>query len=82
MEYVRNRLGDRTPLIPVSCWQVLPEGKELRGGFVLRLRGVGRPMENLRVVGIVWRGSDEWEEHYAKRMSIERIFRSGFAPKV
>ena len=34
------------------------------------------PMENLRIVGIVWRGSEEWEEHYAKRMSIERIFRS------
>ena len=34
------------------------------------------PMDNLRVVGIVWRGSDEWDHHYAKRMSIERIFRS------
>ena len=34
------------------------------------------PMENLRVVGIVWRGSEEWDRHYAKRMSIERIFRS------
>ena len=34
------------------------------------------PMENLRVVGVVWRGSDEWSKHYKKRMSIERIFRS------
>ena len=34
------------------------------------------PMENLRTVGIVWRGSEEWDHHYAKRMSIERIFRS------
>ena len=34
------------------------------------------PMENLRVMGTVWRGSEEWSEHYAKRMSIERIFRS------
>ena len=34
------------------------------------------PMENLRVVGIVWRGSREWRRHYAKRMSIERVFRS------
>ena len=34
------------------------------------------PMENLRVVGIVWRGSREWERHYAKRWSIERVFRS------
>ena len=34
------------------------------------------PMENLRVLGIVWRGSAEWGRHYAKRWSIERIFRS------
>ena len=34
------------------------------------------PMENLRAVGIVWRGSEEWDNHYSKRMSIERIFRS------
>lgn len=34
------------------------------------------PMENLRVVGIIWRGGEEWKEHYSKRMSIERIFRS------
>ena len=34
------------------------------------------PMENLRVVGIVWRGSEEWKAHYAKRMCIERVFRS------
>ena len=33
-------------------------------------------MENLRAVGIVWRGSEEWDNHYSKRMSIERIFRS------
>ena len=34
------------------------------------------PMENLRVVGIVWRGSKDWKSHYAKRMSVERIFQS------
>ena len=33
------------------------------------------PMENLRVLGIIWRGSKEWDKHYAKRMCIERIFR-------
>ena len=33
-------------------------------------------MDNLRVLGTVWRGSEEWRRHYAKRWSIERIFRS------
>ena len=34
------------------------------------------PYDNLRVVGIVARQSDEWWEHYAKRQAIERLFRS------
>ena len=34
------------------------------------------PMQNLRVLGTIWRGSDEWSWHYSKRMCIERIFRS------
>ena len=28
------------------------------------------------MVGMVWRGSQEWDMHYAKRMCIKRIFRS------
>ena len=34
------------------------------------------PTENLRVVGLIWRGGEEWKEHYSKRMCIERVFRS------
>ena len=34
------------------------------------------PADNLRVVGILPRASAEWKREYAKRMSIERIFRS------
>ena len=34
------------------------------------------PMDNLRVLGTVWRGGSEWAWYYAKRWSIERIFRS------
>ena len=34
------------------------------------------PMENLRVLGIVARASEEWTEHYAKRQSVERLFGS------
>ena len=34
------------------------------------------PMENLRIVGIVARQSQEWEDHYDKRQSVERLFGS------
>ena len=34
------------------------------------------PWRTCRVLGIVWRGSDEWKRHYSKRMSIERLFSS------
>ena len=34
------------------------------------------PVENLRIVGLLPRESPEWKRQYAKRMSIERIFRS------
>ena len=34
------------------------------------------PMENLRVLGVVARASEEWTEHYAKRQSVERLFGS------
>ena len=34
------------------------------------------PMDNLRVVGIVARQSEEWDRHYAKRQSVERLFSS------
>ena len=33
-------------------------------------------MENLRVLGIVARASEEWAEHYAKRQSVDRLFGS------
>ena len=35
-----------------------------------------RPWDNLREVGYVLRGSDEWVEYYSKRQAVERIFRS------
>ena len=34
------------------------------------------PMENLRAVGIIWRGGKEWKERYRMRTDIERVFRS------
>ena len=34
------------------------------------------PADNLRVLGVVARASDEWKEHYAKRQSVERLFGS------
>ena len=34
------------------------------------------PMDNLRVVGVVARQSKEWNRHYAKRQSVERLFSS------
>ena len=34
------------------------------------------PMNDLRVLGVVARASEEWKEHYAKRQSVERLFGS------
>jgi IS5 family transposase len=32
------------------------------------------PVENLRVLGVVARASEEWSYHYAKRQAVERLF--------
>ncbi len=35
-----------------------------------------QPEDDLREMGYIMRGSDEWVGHYAKRQAIERVFRS------
>ena len=58
-----------------------------RGGCELKVKGtkaIGHcqdwvwenPMNDLRVLGVVARASEEWKEHYAKRQSVERLFGS------
>ena len=56
-------------------------------GCDLKLKGNGavrycnsetweNPADNLRVIGIIPRASKTWKKLYAKRMSVERVFRS------
>ena len=58
-----------------------------RGGCELKVKGTKAirhcqdwvwedPMNDLRVLGVVARASEEWNEHYAKRQSVERLFGS------
>ena len=76
MEYVRTDPDTGKHLF--RC----PEGgchlQRVASGGVLNCRQEVwvRPEDDLREVGYILRGSDEWVAHYSKRQAVERLFRS------
>ena len=76
MEYVRT--DPETGQHLFRC----PEGgchlQEVASGGILDCQEERwvRPEDDLREVGYILRGSDEWVDHYSKRQAVERLFRS------